>query len=325
MTIGLDATAPSGLATKIAGGAAGLVLLIAVVAAGAGAGIASLLGGGDATPSATATANIPPAMLTLYQEAAATCPGLPWTVLAAIGTVESANGTSNLPGVHSGANSAGAEGPMQFEPATFATYDQPVPPGGADPPSPYDPTDAVYAAARDLCANGAANGTDLQAAVFAYNHASWYVTEVLDLAHSYGQTQAQTLATGTAGGIAVDWALAQVGTPYVWGGETPGVGFDCSGLVQAAYKAAGITLPRVAQDQYDTTAKLGPGEPLLPGDLIFFGGGPTDVTHVGIYIGNGQMIDAPHTGADVRVESTPTTLGAPWGNDIVVGVTYPTN
>ena len=325
MTLGLDATASSGLATKIATGAAGLVLLVAVVAAGAGAGIASLLGGGDATPSATATADIPPAMLALYQQAAATCPGLPWTVLAAIGTVESGNGTSTLPGVHAGANSAGAEGPMQFEPATFAAYDQPVPPGGADPPSPYDPTDAVYAAARDLCANGAANGTDLKAAVFAYNHASWYVTEVLDLAQSYGQTQAETVAAGTAGGIAVDWALAQVGTPYVWGGETPGVGFDCYGLVQAAYKAAGITLPRVAQDQYDATAKLGPGDPLQPGDLIFFGGGPTDVTHVGIYIGNGQMVDAPHTGADVRVEATPTTLGAPWGSDIVVGVTNPTS
>lgn len=109
MTIGLDAAAPSGFGTKVVTGAAGLVLIVAVLAAGAGAGIASLLGGGDSAPSATATADIPPAMLALYQEAAATCPGLPWTLLAAIGTVESGNGTSNLPGVHSGANSAGAE------------------------------------------------------------------------------------------------------------------------------------------------------------------------------------------------------------------------
>ena len=100
----------------------------------------------------------PPAMLALYQAAAATCPGLPWTILAAIGTVESDNGQSTLPGVHSGANAAGAEGPMQFEPATFAEYDEPVPPGGAVPPSPYDPTDAVYAAARLLCANGGSGG-----------------------------------------------------------------------------------------------------------------------------------------------------------------------
>ena len=108
MTIGLD-TAPAGLGTKVAAGAAGLVLLVVVLAAGAGAGIASLLGGGVAAPSSTATGQIPAAMLALYRQAAITCPGLPWSVLAAIGTVESANGTSTLPGVKSGQNAAGAE------------------------------------------------------------------------------------------------------------------------------------------------------------------------------------------------------------------------
>jgi cell wall-associated NlpC family hydrolase len=323
VSIALDETATSGFASKATAAAGGLVLLVALLAAGAGAGIASLLGGGDTAPSASATSAIPPAMLALYQQAATTCPGLPWTVLAAIGTVESDNGQSTLPGVQSGANSAGAEGDMQELASTFAEYDTPVPPGGANPPSPYDPTDAVYAAARMLCANGAANGANLNQAIFDYNHASWYVGEVLALAQTYGQTQAQTVAAGTAGGVAVDWALAQVGTPYIWGGETPGVGFDCSGLVQAAYKVAGISLPRVAQDQYDGTAKLGPGNPVEPGDLIFFGGGPSDVTHVGIYVGNGQMVDAPHTGADVRVEATPTTPGASWGTDVLVGVTDP--
>jgi cell wall-associated NlpC family hydrolase len=324
VSIGLDGS-PASLANKVAAGAAGLVLLVAVLAAGAGTGITSLLGGGGAAPSLTATDDIPAAMLTLYQEAATTCPGLPWTVLAAIGTVESDNGQSTLPGVHSGANSAGAEGPMQFEPATFAAYDEPVPPGGANPPSPYDPTDAVYAAARDLCANGAADGTNLSAAIFDYNHSDTYVSEVLDLANSYGQTEAQTVATGTAGGIAVDWALAQVGTPYVWGGETPGVGFDCSGLVQAAYEAAGITLPRTAQAQYDATTKLAPDEPLEPGDLVFFGGEPSNVEHVGIFVdmegGQAVMVDAPYTGADVRVESFPTTVGASWGTDTYLGAT----
>jgi cell wall-associated NlpC family hydrolase len=324
VSIALDETATSGFASKATAAAGGLVLLVALLAAGAGAGIASLLGGGDTAPSASATSAIPPAMLALYQQAATTCPGLPWTVLAAIGTVESDNGQSTLPGVQSGANSAGAEGDMQELASTFAEYDTPVPPGGANPPSPYDPTDAVYAAARMLCANGAANGANLNQAIFDYNHASWYVNEVLALAQTYGQTQAQTVAAGTAPGVALDWALAQVGTPYIWGGETPGVGFDCSGLVQAAYKVAGISLPRVAQDQYDGTAKLGPGNPVEPGDLIFFGGGPSDVTHVGIYVGNGQMVDAPHTGADVRVEATPTTPGASWGTDVVVGVTDPT-
>ena len=323
MSIGLDSAVNSGLGTKLAAGAAGLVLLVAVLAAGAGAGIASLLGGGDSAPSPTAAGQIPPAMLALYQQAATTCPGLPWTVLAAIGTVESDNGTSTLPGVSAGQNAAGAMGPMQMLGATFAAYDQPVPSGGANPPSPYDPTDAVYAATRDLCTNGAANGTNLPASVYAYNHSQRYVAEVLALASSYSQTQAQTVAAGTAPGIAVDWALAQVGTPYIWGGETPGVGFDCSGLVQAAYKAAGITLPRVAQDQYDTTINLAPGDPLQPGDLMFFGQSSSDVTHVGIYIGGGQMVDAPHTGADVRVEATPTTPRATWGTDVLVGISNP--
>jgi hypothetical protein len=85
-------------------------------------GSATAMFGVDVQPNATsaATSKIPPAMLALYQEAAATCSGLPWTILAAIGTVESDNGRSTLPGVHSGANVAGAEGPMQFEPATFS-------------------------------------------------------------------------------------------------------------------------------------------------------------------------------------------------------------
>lgn len=323
MSIGLDAVAPSGLGTKIATGAAGLVLVVTVLAAGAGAGVSSLLTGGDSIPSQVAHDIISAASLLDYQQAASTCPGLPWTVLAAIGTVESDNGTSTLPGVQSGANSAGAEGPMQFEPATFAEYDEPVPPGGANPPSPYDQIDADYAAARDLCANGGQNGADLDSAVFAYNHSDAYVTEVMTLAGSLGETQAQIIAAGTAGGIAVDWALAQVGTPYIWGGETPGVGFDCSGLVQAAYKVAGINLPRVAQDQYDATTKLAPDDPLEPGDLVFFGRSTSDITHVGIYIGNGQMVDAPYTGVDVRVESFPTSVGASWGSDIYVGATDP--
>jgi cell wall-associated NlpC family hydrolase len=315
---------------RVAGGAAaGVMLLVMVAAVAAGAGVASLLGGGGVAAGGAVTAAIPAEMLVLYQQAAVTCPGLPWTVLAAIGTIESANGTSDLPGVHSGANWAGAEGPMQFLPATFAVYDRPVPPGGVRPPSPYDPVDAVYAAARDLCANGAAGGRDLAGAVFAFNHDTAYVQQVLALARAYAQGGAGAVAPGRAAVVAVDWALAQIGTPYVWGGETPGVGFDCSGLVQAAYQAAGISLPRVAQDQYDAGPHLPPGAPLQPGDLVFFGASATAVTHVGIYVGSqgrqAMMVDAPHTGADVRVEPFPATIGALWGGDIYLGATRPSH
>ena len=116
-------------------------------------------------------------------------------------------------------------------------------------------------------------------------------------ASRYGRQQATTPAAAAA----IRAALDQLGTPYVWGGTSP-AGFDCSGLTQWAYAHAGVILPRVAQDQYDSTPKVPAGAPLTPGDLLFFGDGPTTVDHVGIYLGNGRMVDAPHTGAVVRVE-----------------------
>lgn len=314
---------------KLAGGLLALGLVAGLLGTAVVASAVSMLGGEVPGATSAATSAIPAGMLALYQAAAATCPGLPWTVLAAIGTVESDNGLSDLPGVHSGANAAGAEGPMQFLPATFAEYAEPVPPGGAQPPSPYDPADAVYAAARLLCANGASGGADIPGAVFAYNHSSNYVQQVLALAQSYGgaTTTAADVSVSTAGAVAVQWALAQIGTPYVWGGETPGIGFDCSGLVQAAYAVAGIALPRVAQDQYDSTPKVPTGSPLEPGDLVFFGGGPSSIDHVGLYVGivDGQnvMVDAPYTGADVRADGFPATAGAPFGGLEFVGATRP--
>ena len=96
-------------------------------------------------PTALAKADIPADYLVWYMDAAQTCPGLPWSVLAGIGTVESSNGQSNAPGVHSGHNFAGAEGPMQFLPATFAAYAT----GPDRPLSIYDPADAIYTAAAD--------------------------------------------------------------------------------------------------------------------------------------------------------------------------------
>ena len=178
-------------------GALGLVLPV-VLAAAALSGIAAAFGfsGPPAAPPVAAPGTpagvpslpapaIPRQVLALDEAAAATCPGLSWSVLAAIGAIESGNGTSTLRGVRSGANFAGAEGPMQFEPATFAEYAEPAPPGGTVPPSPYDLTDAVFAAARLLCANGAAGGADLPGALFAYNHSETYVEDVLALAASY--------------------------------------------------------------------------------------------------------------------------------------------
>jgi hypothetical protein len=131
-----------------------------------------------------ASAAVPARYLTLYRHAARTCPGLSWEVLAGIGTVESDNGQSRASGVHRGKNHKGAEGPMQFEPATFAEYA--VRADRAVRLTPYDPADAIFTAARMLCADGVARGpAGLRAAIFAYNHACWYVRDVLALAARY--------------------------------------------------------------------------------------------------------------------------------------------
>ncbi|MER5751654.1 NlpC/P60 family protein [Streptomyces sp. NPDC002088] len=97
---------------------------------------------------------------------------------------------------------------------------------------------------------------------------------------------------------ALAFARAQIGKPYVWGATGPD-SYDCSGLTQAAWKAAGVTLPRTTYDQVNagTTVSLADAQ---PGDLVFF---YDDVSHVGIYIGNGMMIHAPKPGAYVREES----------------------
>ena len=208
---------------------------------------------------------IPASMLAIYRAAARSCPGLSWTVLAAIGTIESDNGLSPLPGVHSGHNSAGAEGPMQFEPATFAQYDLPVPQAERRRHLRTIPSTPLYAAARMLCADGADGGRHLGAAILAYNHSTAYVDAVLLVANRLDQEAdadrcgKPAAGTSTTASVAVEFAVAQIGTPYRWGGETPGVGFDCSGLVQAAWAAAGVRLPRVAQDQFDAGPLLPPG------------------------------------------------------------------
>ncbi|MFJ3701149.1 MULTISPECIES: C40 family peptidase [Streptomyces] len=97
---------------------------------------------------------------------------------------------------------------------------------------------------------------------------------------------------------AVDFAYGALGKPYVWGATGP-ASFDCSGLTQAAWRAAGISLPRTTYTQINAGRHVSRSE-LAPGDLVFFYPG---VTHVGLYIGGGQMIHAPRPGAPVRIAS----------------------
>jgi cell wall-associated NlpC family hydrolase len=304
--------------TRAAIAAPAALLLLTTLVVGAATGVVSGMVGGETTglaPTAQALAQIPPDYLAAYQQAPAGCPGLPWTVLAAIGEVESDHGRSTAPGVRSGANSAGAAGPMQMGIGTGAAGDafwRFATDGNHDQvASPYDPADAIPTAAAYLCQALNDYHGDLRAAVLAYNYAAWYADRVLTLAATYGTLAAAT--PSQAAQTALDFARAQLGVPYRWGGDGPGEGgFDCSGLTHAAYQAAGISLPRTAQTQYQVGPHLPPGSPLAPGDLVFFGTSPSHVTHVGIVIGAGQMIDAPHAGALVRIEpyQRPSYLGA---------------
>ena len=129
-----------------------------------------------------------------------------------------------------------------------------------------------------------------------------------EAAQSTGTSTGSGSASGTSGSgsaastakadKALAFARAQIGKPYVWGASGPG-SYDCSGLTQAAWKAAGVTLPRTTWDQVKagTTVSVNSAQ---PGDLVFF---YDDISHVGIYIGDGMMIHAPKPGAYVREES----------------------
>ncbi|MGW0560329.1 NlpC/P60 family protein [Streptomyces sp. NPDC003016] len=103
-------------------------------------------------------------------------------------------------------------------------------------------------------------------------------------------------APGSRAGQAVSFAYGAIGKPYVWGATGPSA-FDCSGLTQAAWRSAGVSLPRTTYTQINAGQRV-PRSQLAPGDLVFFYSG---LSHVGLYIGNGQMIHAPRPGAPVRV------------------------
>ncbi|USY23223.1 NlpC/P60 family protein [Nocardiopsis exhalans] len=103
-------------------------------------------------------------------------------------------------------------------------------------------------------------------------------------------------------------AETQLGVPYVWGGTTPNVGFDCSGLLQWAFREAGVSIPRVTHDQWNAGQRV-EWDDLQRGDLLFWRSDPTApnyISHVAIYLGDGQMLEAPRTGLDVRVTSVRT-------------------
>jgi cell wall-associated NlpC family hydrolase len=310
-----------------AAGAAVLAMLVTVISVLPGAAAGPSPTPDAATPASQAVADIPAVYVDAFDRAGSRF-GVPWSVLAGVYRVECDFGQSTLPGCPRGtANRAGAQGPGQFLPRTWraslhANDIIPVGPpaaagagyatdgdgdGVADP---WDPYDAVASTARLLVANGAA--TDVSGAVFAYNHDPQYVTEVMTLAAGYqrqrsvpsagsGDTATEAPSSGRIAAV-IAFASQQVGLPYLWGGSGPAA-WDCSGLVQAAYRRAGVLLTHDAAAQYTATAATAvPLGALRPADLVFFGRSAGTIHHVGIAIDASHMLDAPYTGTVVRID-----------------------
>jgi peptidoglycan DL-endopeptidase CwlO len=334
-------------------------------AGGAGNCASNAANAAQPTVSTEAANSIPANYLKWFQRVGLQY-NVPWTILAGIGKVESDDGGTTLPGVTQAtvSNAFGAAGPMQIgignasgnqwggapvHPASEVVNGVATDEDGDGTASVYDPADAIAGAAKYLVAHGVQQNPT--AAIFAYNHASWYVQEVLQWASTYakgGFTIADTNQPANAGlaaavgqactgnsqlasfvapneivSTAVSYAEEQLGKPYLFGGTGPAA-FDCSGLVMMAYRAAGVNIARTSEAQFATLPKV-PANKVQNGDLVFFAG--SDGTraapgHVGLVVGKNLMIEAYATGFPVRVSAFGTAQSAP-GDGAVVGFAQP--
>ena len=276
--------------------------------AGPGAAVGREPGSGGIGPAPPSR----PGWLTLYQQAAATCPGLSWSVLAAVGTVETGQrAVRPRPGCGRGPTRPGPRGPCSSSrPPSPPT--PPSDPGGARPPSPYDPVDAVYTAAALLCADGAGSAATLRAAIEDYNHSDPYVNTVLTLSLAFGDDP----STLGHGGGRPHLRRPAAGHPLPLGRHRrrrvrllgPG-----PGRLRAR---AGIALPRVAQEPVRRRAgRPAAARPSSPGTSSSSAAArPASTTSASTWA-PGEMIDAPHTGALVRFDD------AGWSG--LVGATRP--
>ncbi|MGY6651350.1 C40 family peptidase [Amycolatopsis sp. TRM77291] len=220
---------------------------------------------------------------------------------------------------------ARAVGPFQFLTTTWAGVEQDGNDDGAR--NPHNAFDAALGAAAYLCGTGPRDLKDegqLRAALLRYNASQTYVTQVLARIERYDAVDLQPAVNASgAAKIVIDAAMSQLGVPYAWGGGTAAgpsrgirdggvadrhgdykkIGFDCSGLVLFAYAKVGITLPHNSRAQFVLGTRV-PKEAglhsLHPGDLVFYS--PGLIHHVGIYVGDNKMINAPYSGSEVRID-----------------------
>ncbi|MBK5993358.1 bifunctional lytic transglycosylase/C40 family peptidase [Streptomyces sp. MBT58] len=306
-----------------------------VALAGIGATTAVVVGAlaqaaGDNSPigSAALSASVPAEYRDLIQEAGKTCPEVSPNLLAALLKQESGfNPKASSP--------VGAQGIAQFMPSTWASHG--LDGNGDGKRDVWDPEDAIPSSAKYLCTIAKdvkdVPGDKRSNMLAAYNAGSGAVKKYNGVP-PYKETQryVQTISAaadsnpGGGTGTTTDQAVTvinaaeeKIGTPYSWGGGNASgpssgiccspsgksgvgiVGFDCSGLTLYAYAKAGITLPRTAAQQYAAAEPVKPGQ-MRPGDLVFYGTSAASIHHVGIYVGNGYILNAPKPGTEVRYD-----------------------
>ncbi|ACU77116.1 NLP/P60 protein [Catenulispora acidiphila DSM 44928] len=235
---------------------------------------------------------------------------------------------------------AGAIGIAQFMPGTWPNWSSPQ--DGDGKQDPRNPADAIPAAARYDCAisrqlsgiggdavanmlagyNAGPGAVEQYRGIPPYSETQNYVKNIEALEQAF-RAPDPALAPSDMAVRAIAYAYDRLNTPYEWGGDGTDGRFDCSGLVQAAYTSVGITMPRTASEQWYTGPHV-PVDRLQPGDLVFYAtdlSNPGSIHHVGIYVGGGVMIDAPHTGAVIRFDPIGAAdyLGATRPQPLVVG------
>jgi cell wall-associated NlpC family hydrolase len=250
---------------------------------------------------------------------AATEAGVPPALVKAVAKAESGFDPKSTSG-------AGAQGLMQLMPGTAS---------GLGVTDPYDPLQSLRGGAKYLRQQLDRFGGNYEKAIAAYNagpgavqkyggippyaETQAYVPRVMAYFQQFGGATGGTGSTsalgvesvspgrmlslaggGSVGSTVVQKGLTHLGEPYLWGGTKPG-GFDCSGFTQYLYAQEGVQIPRVSQDQFRAGRSV-PASQMQPGDLVFFQKNG-DVHHVGIYMGGGKFLHAPHTGDVVKISS----------------------
>ncbi|MEV6911816.1 NlpC/P60 family protein [Amycolatopsis sp. NPDC051071] len=223
---------------------------------------------------------------------------LSWVTLAGVGAAGSNHGR-------------GGDNPLGLSAQQWKKHGTSIP--GIQKPALADPDSASVAAGRALCASGAdlGGGNGWWKAIAGYqggkgNEAELFRQRVLGNAQLYATLSLDPARASSPSVKATRFALGQLGLPYVWGGNGPdagAAGFDCSGLTKASYDEAGVGLPRTADSQFRALPQVPGGQEPKLGDLVFYGNPGTRIHHVGLYLGNGLMINAPTEGQAIQIHT----------------------